>query len=163
LGNLEEPPQGWLLVQVARTGQAEAVDALEQKFGALPGGAWPVAPQSAMVLPIMLPGQELPFGLLVAALSPRKAFNDDYRAFLALVAQQVATSMAKARVAEASGVESLEGGGGGLLDQAVQRPRAADPHGGAHLEMARLRQETGRREQELRAEAEAARARVVSI
>ncbi|TMA52772.1 MAG: PAS domain S-box protein, partial [Deltaproteobacteria bacterium] len=163
LGNLEEPPQGWPLAQVARTGQAEVMDALEQKFGALPGGAWPVAPQSAMVLPIMLPGQELPFGLLVAALSPRKAFNDDYRAFLALVAQQVATSMAKARAGEESGVESLEGGGGGLLDQAVQRPRAADPHGGAHLEMARLRQETARREQELRAEAEAARARVVSI
>ncbi len=162
LGNLEEPPQGWPLAQVARTGQAELVDALEQQFGALPGGAWPVAPQSAVVLPITLAGQELPSGLLVAALSPRKAFNDDYRAFSALVAQQIATSMAKARVAEESGVEGLEAG----VEDYLIKPFSARElltRTGAHLEMVRLRQETARREQELRAEAEAAQARVASI
>jgi len=162
LGNLEEPPQGWPLAQVARTGQAELVDALEQQFGALPGGAWPVAPQSAIVLPITLAGQELPSGLLVAALSPRKAVNDDYRAFSALVAQQIATSMAKARVAEESGVEGLEAG----VEDYLIKPFSARElltRTGAHLEMVRLRQETARREQELRAEAEAAQARVASI
>ena len=162
LGNLEEPPQGWPLAQVARTGQAELVDALEQQFGALPGGAWPVAPQSAVVLPITLAGQELPSGLLVAALSPRKAVNDDYRAFSALVAQQIATSMAKARVAEESGVEGLEAG----VEDYLIKPFSARElltRTGAHLEMVRLRQETARREQELRAEAEAAQARVASI
>src|SRR5205085_8537778 len=136
LGNLQKPPQSWPRARVARAGQAEVGDALEQQFGSLPGGAWPVAPQAAMVLPITLPGQELPAGLLVAALSPRQALNDDYRAFFGLIAQQLATSIAKARAGEESGGEGLTAGAEDYL---------LKPFSTCELlthELARLRQET---------------------
>lgn len=47
-----------------------------------------------------LPGHPLPGALLVTAISPRKALEADYRTFLNLVAQQVATSFAEARAYE---------------------------------------------------------------
>ncbi|HXG19223.1 MAG TPA: hypothetical protein VNN62_09150 [Methylomirabilota bacterium] len=50
------------------------------------------------MLPITLPGQTLPAALLVAAISPRKVLDADYRTFYDLVAQQVAASLAGARV-----------------------------------------------------------------
>ena len=67
----EESAPAWPLAHVASTTKAEQVNGLEEKFGPLPGGAWLVPPQSALVLPIILPGHVLPSGLLVAALSPR--------------------------------------------------------------------------------------------
>jgi hypothetical protein len=89
----EQSPFGWPLGRVACTGLTERVDALEAKFGALPGGAWPVSPQTALVLPITLPAHELPSGLLVAAVNPRKALDDSYQAFLNAVAKQVEASL----------------------------------------------------------------------
>jgi len=72
---------------------AERVDALEEEFGPLPGGAWPVSPKTALVLPVALPGHQLPSGLLVAAVSPRKALDDAYQTFFNSVARQVAGSL----------------------------------------------------------------------
>ena len=96
----EESQEGWPLAQVAQTGRSRLVEDLAQRFGSLPSGAWTVPPHSVLVLPVALPGQTLPAALLVAALSPRKVLNEDYRTFLSLVAQQVATSLAEARALE---------------------------------------------------------------
>lgn len=100
LENLGEAPQDWPLAEVARTGKVKLVENLGQRFGLLPSGAWPTPPHAALVLPITLPGQALPSAFLVAAISPRKALNADYRTFYDLVAQQVATSLAGASALE---------------------------------------------------------------
>ena len=55
---------------------------------AMGDGAW--------LVPIRRPGGATPRGVLVAGLSPRLEFDDDYRAFLSLVAEQIATSVASA-------------------------------------------------------------------
>ena len=89
----ERSPFGWPLGRVASRGLNERVEALEAKFGPLPGGVWRVSPQTALVLPITLPGHELPSGLLVAAVNPRKALDDSYQAFLDSVARQVEASL----------------------------------------------------------------------
>ena len=97
----EESQGGWPLAQVARTGRARLVEGLAQRFGSLPSGAWTVPPHTALILPVAMPGQALPSALLVAAINPHKALNEDYRIFLRLVSQQVAASLAEARALEA--------------------------------------------------------------
>jgi PAS domain S-box-containing protein len=53
------------------------------------------------VLPVVVAEHEPPAALLVAGLSPRRALDDDYRGFLALVANQIASAIGAARAYEA--------------------------------------------------------------
>lgn len=70
----------------------------------LPTGAWEEPPLAALVVP--LPQQD---GLLVAGLNRYRPLDDDYRAFVGLVAGQVAAAIAGARAyaAERSRAEAL--------------------------------------------------------
>ena len=63
----------------------------------LPTGAWQVAPESALLLPVGDVGNEHARGVLLAAVSPQKALSDRYHTFFQLVARQIATSVADAR------------------------------------------------------------------
>ena len=52
-------------------------------------------PSAALVMPITQPGQQQALaGLLVMGISPRRAFDDEYRGFFDLVVNSVATAMA---------------------------------------------------------------------
>ena len=62
-------------------------------------GPWPEATKRAAVLKIAAPGAE-PYGYLVAGISPRRAFDDEYRDFLRLVGANIASAVA--------GVHALE-------------------------------------------------------
>ncbi|QSJ19962.1 GAF domain-containing protein [Nostoc sp. UHCC 0702] len=85
----------WGLAQVCQTGQAMVVDDLETRFQHLPGGVWHQPPSAALVMPITQPGQQQALaGLLVMGISPRRAFDDEYRGFFDLVVNSVATAMA---------------------------------------------------------------------
>ena len=55
--------------------------------------------EGALVLPVARPGAA-PYGYLVAGIGSRRALDDEYRGFLALVADQVATGIANARAYE---------------------------------------------------------------
>ncbi|WP_240356672.1 ATP-binding protein [Myxococcus eversor] len=70
------------------------------RFGELPGGPWPDSPHSVLVLPITRPGARRPHGFLVAGVSARRALDEDYRGFLALVADHLATAVSSARAYE---------------------------------------------------------------
>ncbi|QLE58331.1 ATP-binding protein [Nostoc sp. TCL26-01] len=91
----------WPLAKVAHTAQlAKVTDVIEQ-FGTLPAGLWQESPHTALVLPVASPGQERPAGIMVVGISSRRALDDDYQGFLELVAGQVASAIADARVYEA--------------------------------------------------------------
>jgi PAS domain S-box-containing protein len=90
----------WSLGTVARTGRPAVVSDLSKRFKSLPTGAWKTAPKSAVVLPVLLPGQERPSAILVAAVSPMRALDQDYRTFFELVATQIATGLADARAVD---------------------------------------------------------------
>jgi len=92
-----ETSGGWPLARVVQTGQTEQVHELHRRFGPLPHGAWLIPPQTALVLPISLPGGQQPSALLVAGVSPHKALDDSYHSFFDSVASQIALSMAEAR------------------------------------------------------------------
>jgi signal transduction histidine kinase len=66
---------------------------------------------SAMVLPIARAGQTTPYGVLIAGISPRREFDEDYRGFYDLLADGVTTAVANARAyeEERARVETLAG------------------------------------------------------
>ena len=91
----------WEFARVAHGGEAVLVDDLAARFGRLPRGVWPESPSHAIVLP-MVKGSESPrpAGFVVAGISPRLPFHDDYRGFMGLVAGQIGTAVANARAYE---------------------------------------------------------------
>jgi PAS domain S-box-containing protein len=75
----------WPFAEVAASGKAQQVDGLAPKFGDKPCGPYEEAPNSALVLPVSLPGQHEMFGFVVAGVSARRAVDNDYRNFYALL------------------------------------------------------------------------------
>ncbi|WP_375756942.1 ATP-binding protein [Corallococcus exercitus] len=73
---------------------------VQARFGPLPGGRWPESPRTAWLFPITRAGAEHPYGFLVAGVSARRAPDDDYRGFLGLVADHLATALGNARAYE---------------------------------------------------------------
>ena len=73
---------------------------LEARFDCLPAEPWDEPARQAMLLPIMHPGRRHPAGVLVLGISPRRAFDDDYRGFFDLVVSHVATAIDNARAYE---------------------------------------------------------------
>ena len=65
----------------------------------MPGGPWPEPAKHAAVLKIATPGNE-PHGYLVAGISPRRKFDDDYADFLRLACANIAGAIAGVRVLE---------------------------------------------------------------
>ena len=91
----------WGLGDVARSGKPATRTDLAARFAALPTGAWAEAAQTAVVLPVQLPGQDRPRAILVAGVSPMRALDDSYRTFFGLVATQIAAGLADAQALEA--------------------------------------------------------------
>jgi signal transduction histidine kinase len=104
-GDLErdyETPGGWSwpLGEVARSNQSQQVDNLGGRFGSLAHGPYPEPPPTALVLPITLPGYDLPMAILVAGVSSRLPLNDAYIAFYDLLAATVTAAVANASAYE---------------------------------------------------------------
>lgn len=89
----------WPLGVALRANDLQVVD-LDDRFGALPGGAWARPPSKAVVVPIAPSGEMGRSGLLVAGLNPFRLFDDDYRSFLSLVAGQISAAIANAEAYE---------------------------------------------------------------
>ncbi|HEY1307114.1 MAG TPA: ATP-binding protein [Vicinamibacterales bacterium] len=96
----EDGPGIWALSTVAHTGRIEMLTDLAQRLPDLPTGAWKTPPTSAEVIPILMPGQHHPRAILIAAISPMRALDDDYRTFFRLVAAQIASGLADAQARE---------------------------------------------------------------
>ncbi|NHC15587.1 SpoIIE family protein phosphatase [Motilibacter deserti] len=89
----------WPVKQQA-DGRAVLVEGLAERFDEVPRGAWDDPPVSAYVVPFGQQSEAAPSGFLVAALNPYRPFDDAYRAFVELVAGQVAAGIATARAYE---------------------------------------------------------------
>jgi signal transduction histidine kinase len=109
-GALEEPLTAvtWPIADVARTGRSQVVDVRELRPPVSADPSWQ-GPAKAIALPVAAAGQERPYGVLIAGISPRLALDDSYRGFLDLIAGQVATGIANAEAyaAERRRAESL--------------------------------------------------------
>jgi len=97
LVNLTDPngSELWPLATVTGTREPILLDDLFQRFGALPGGPWDIAPQMAYAQPVIASGECV--AVLIAGISPRLRFEDEYRNFLNTAASHLGTAIANAR------------------------------------------------------------------
>ncbi len=111
LPTLPQPELGRALDPGA--GRPEVATGLTRRYPAvLDGGSGPmgdIPPDDAMVLPVTAAGQDRPAGVLVAAVSPFRELDEDYRTFFELAAGQVSTAVTEALTyqAERSRAEAL--------------------------------------------------------
>ncbi|MDR5782046.1 response regulator [Caballeronia sp. LZ065] len=86
--------EAWPLAGVLRDNQPCVVTDLPQRFDtALPMGAWHVAPDRAVLVPIAPSGETGRAGVLIVALNPYRLFDEGYRAFLNLVGGQIGAAI----------------------------------------------------------------------
>jgi PAS domain S-box-containing protein len=99
------PPQPsrdrWKLAALCATKVRQRIEDLSHLDPDVTGLAWPGQAHCAVVLPLTSTGQDRLFGFLIAGVSPRRPFDDDYGSFLSLVAGQVASGIANAQSFEA--------------------------------------------------------------
>ena len=88
---------GWPLGVVASEIQPRVVSDVSARFGPVVGAKWPEPVATALVLPIARPGLRAPYGFLVVGISPRRALDEQYRGFLVLLADHIATAIANSR------------------------------------------------------------------
>ena len=90
----------WPLAEVVRSARELVIDDLAVRFGPLPTGRWNARPERAILLPLTRAGQSAPYAVLVAGISPHRAFDDRYQRFFRATGDQVATVIANARAYE---------------------------------------------------------------
>ena len=100
LGGEATRRDGWALDTVMKERSTALVTDVGARFGSLVNKPWPEPVENAVILPIARAGQERPYGMLVAGVSPRRILDDAYRGFFALVASHVATAVGNARAYE---------------------------------------------------------------
>jgi signal transduction histidine kinase len=90
----------FLLQQAITERKMQVFEQLTSKLGAMPRGAWEVAPDKAIILPVVQAGAKEPYGFLVVGLNPYRLLDEKYRGFFSLVADQVATSFTSVHALE---------------------------------------------------------------
>jgi signal transduction histidine kinase len=85
----------------ALDGRLTIVDDLPGRFADLPSGGWSEPPLQAALVPLQQQGTTRPVGFLVTALNRYGAFDDDYRAFVTLVAGHLGAGLSSARAYDA--------------------------------------------------------------
>jgi PAS domain S-box-containing protein len=90
----------WPLGRAKDLNDRVLVKDLQERFESLPMGAWNRPPSQAVVLPLSDQRQSVPFGFLVAGLSPYLLFDEVYGGFLGLLVGQIAGGLTNARLFE---------------------------------------------------------------
>jgi signal transduction histidine kinase len=96
---------GWPVPEALKENRPMVVDDLTSRFGTLPAGDWPIAPRSAVVLPLVLGGESAE-GALIAGVSARRGLDDDYYRFLQQVGQRVAKMVLAGKAYETQQAEA---------------------------------------------------------
>ncbi len=86
----------WPLSMADATEEIQLVEDLQGKFDVPPQGPWEEAPTMAAVAPIRSNVQHQLAGFMVAGISARIQFDQNYRDFLELMSNQIATMIANA-------------------------------------------------------------------
>jgi len=83
----------WPFSQLTEAKSAVAVHQLEQLFGDFSCEPYPETPHTAVLMPIHISGQDVPFGFLVAGVSARRALDEDYLGFYDLLGNTYNTAV----------------------------------------------------------------------
>lgn len=86
----------WPFRKVMESGEPVFVDSIPANVAELPKGEWEHPPRSVILLPLAQQGQSRPAGVFLAGLNPYRKFDDDFRGFLSLLSNQIASGIANA-------------------------------------------------------------------
>ncbi len=98
--DLDDPDAPWPARELA-AGRGAVVELESERFAKLPTGAWDEPPARAVILPILQPAHQRPFGFFVTGLSLYSPFDTDYRSFVELITQHLAAGLAASRTYDA--------------------------------------------------------------
>ena len=87
----------WPLAAAMRQDEPLLLEDLADRFGLLPGGAWPEQTRQALLLPIGPTTEEEGGLLLVAGISPRRPLDHNYHHFFRMLSSQIAIGLNNAR------------------------------------------------------------------
>ncbi len=93
----DERNEPWPFSRVRTEAHIQVVRNLESRFKEVPPGPWADPPRAAAVLPLRSSLQGQLAGFMIVGLSSRIDFDENYRDFLNLISNQVATMIANAR------------------------------------------------------------------
>lgn len=82
------------LREAIATRRLQVFDGVREKIGLMPKGAWEVAPDKAIILPLLQAGVKEVHGFLVVGLNPYRLLDEKYAGFFTLLSDQIATSFA---------------------------------------------------------------------
>jgi len=100
LGDAAADPVGWPIREALDAEALHIVEHLHARFPDVPPGPWSDPPHTAVVVPIASNIAHRPNGVLVAGVSPRHGFDEQYATFFELIARQVSTAVVNARAYE---------------------------------------------------------------
>ena len=83
----------WPFARADAARAMQRVDGLRDRFGAVPCGPYDACPDTAMVLPVTVPGQQELFGFVVAGVSAARALDAAYLNFYAMLGAAVNTAV----------------------------------------------------------------------
>jgi signal transduction histidine kinase len=95
-----DPLEGWPLGEVARAHELRVLEDLPARFGPLLGDLYPELIHTAVLVPLVRPGQPHSDGVLIFGVSPRRALDDSYRGFYELAADHILSAIRNARAYE---------------------------------------------------------------
>ena len=87
---------GWPLARASANRALGVVDDVRSRFGVVQAGPYPEPVTSAVLMPLSRPGQERPYGFLVAGVNPRHALDEAYRTFFELASEHVVSAISNA-------------------------------------------------------------------
>ncbi len=93
---LGESSPVWPVDEVA-AGASVTVSDLATRFPQLPSGAWPNPPTAARLVPLLAPSDHSTRGFFLTALNRYRPADDDYLAFIDLIAGQLSAAISAAR------------------------------------------------------------------
>jgi PAS domain S-box-containing protein len=91
----------WPVAQLLQNESAQELSDLPRLNLLIPAGPWPDPVQRALLLPLKGSGSQSLTGFLILGVSPRRALDEPQRAFLGLVAGQVAAALSEAQAYQA--------------------------------------------------------------
>ena len=101
--------RSWPLSEIVKCREVVQIDDLKVRFGEFPGGPYPEGVSTALARSLMIPGSDMPLGVIIVGVSPRLPLNDAYRSHLeqVTVAASVALGNALAYEQERKRAEAL--------------------------------------------------------
>jgi signal transduction histidine kinase/serine phosphatase RsbU (regulator of sigma subunit)/anti-sigma regulatory factor (Ser/Thr protein kinase) len=95
----DDPDPVWPIRELA-TGAHVTIEGVDQRFPDLPTGAWSVPPEKAVIVPLLQPLQDLPYGFLVLGANRHRPVDKTFFDFADLIAGHFAAAITDAMAME---------------------------------------------------------------